>query len=63
MYLLVHHLDSALAGSPRTELTEEKPLLHSTLTWQVREGQRARVQSITHILSCNAPSLLNCKVV
>jgi hypothetical protein len=40
MYLLVHHLDGALAGGPQTETTAEKPLLQSTLTWQVHACQQ-----------------------
>ena len=49
MYLLVHHLDGALAGSPQTEATAEKPLLRTTLTWQVRTCRPSRMEAPTHL--------------
>lgn len=49
MYLLVHHLDGALAGGPPSEMIAGEPLLHSTLTWQVRTCQRARREAPTHL--------------
>jgi hypothetical protein len=67
MYLLVHHLDGALAGSPQTEAPADKPLLHSTLTWQVRACRSFRIEAPTHLqvtrrmLVCKSLLLLDFK--